>query len=74
EEELVPSVAQRKIVDEYMNKEKDESGIGNQGWSKEIERYYRDRKELFDATKDLEQDEDVECDIHNEEEFGKRNE
>ncbi|GKG12936.1 hypothetical protein Tco_0349896, partial [Tanacetum coccineum] len=24
--------------------------------------------------KDLEQDEDVECDIHNEEEFGKRNE
>ncbi|GKB31996.1 RNA-directed DNA polymerase, eukaryota, reverse transcriptase zinc-binding domain protein [Tanacetum coccineum] len=74
EEELVPSVAQRKIVDEYMNKEKDESGIGNQGWSKEMERYYRDRKELFDATKDLEQDEDVECDIHNEEEFGKRNE
>nr|GEZ02384.1 hypothetical protein [Tanacetum cinerariifolium] len=32
EEELNPSVAQRKIINEYMNKERNKSGIRNQGW------------------------------------------
>nr|GEU58636.1 hypothetical protein [Tanacetum cinerariifolium] len=35
EKELIPSVAQRKIINEYMNKKRDESGIGNQGWIRE---------------------------------------
>ncbi|GJZ36257.1 RNA-directed DNA polymerase, eukaryota, reverse transcriptase zinc-binding domain protein [Tanacetum coccineum] len=74
EEDLIPSAAQRMIVNEYMNKEKDVSDIGNQGWSKEMEKYYKDRKELFDAAKELEQDKDVECEIQLEEEFGMRNE
>nr|GEX14971.1 hypothetical protein [Tanacetum cinerariifolium] len=34
----------------------------------------KDRKELSDAAKNMEQNKDVECDIHKEEEFGKRNE
>ncbi|GJZ16448.1 RNA-directed DNA polymerase, eukaryota, reverse transcriptase zinc-binding domain protein [Tanacetum coccineum] len=38
-----------------------------------MEKYYKDRKELFDATKDLEQDEDVDCEIQTVDEFGKRN-
>ncbi|GJR16019.1 hypothetical protein Tco_0798671 [Tanacetum coccineum] len=73
EEELVPNVDQRKIVDEYMNKEDNENDIGKQGWNKEMEKYYRDRKELFDAAKSMEQNEDVECDDHNEVDFGQRN-
>ncbi|GKC94928.1 zinc knuckle CX2CX4HX4C containing protein [Tanacetum coccineum] len=59
ENELVPPIEQRK-VDEYMNKENEMSDIDNQGWSKEMEKYYKDRKELFDAAKDLEKEENVE--------------
>ncbi|GKA63786.1 RNA-directed DNA polymerase, eukaryota, reverse transcriptase zinc-binding domain protein [Tanacetum coccineum] len=74
EDKLCPSTAQRKIVDEYMNMEKEVSAFRNLGWSKEMERYYKDRKELFNAANDLEQDEDVDCEIQVEEEFGMRNE
>nr|GEY69379.1 RNA-directed DNA polymerase, eukaryota, reverse transcriptase zinc-binding domain protein [Tanacetum cinerariifolium] len=56
-----------------MNKENEVCDIGSQGWSKEMERYYKDRKELFDAAKVLEQDEDVECENQIEKEFGLRN-
>ncbi|GKB88702.1 RNA-directed DNA polymerase, eukaryota, reverse transcriptase zinc-binding domain protein, partial [Tanacetum coccineum] len=74
EEELIPSLEKRKIVDEFMNKEKEGCNFRKQGWNNEMEKYYKDRKELFDAAKDLEQDEDVDCEIQIVDEFGKRNE
>ncbi|GJV49106.1 TMV resistance protein N-like protein [Tanacetum coccineum] len=73
EEDLIPSVDKRKIVDEFMNNEKEEDDYRKQGWDKEMEKYYKDRKELFEAAKDLEQDEDVDSEILIEDEFGKRN-
>nr|GEV41773.1 hypothetical protein [Tanacetum cinerariifolium] len=54
----------RDEIHKTQNEEvRDKSGIGNQGWSKEMERYFRDRKELSDAAKDMEQNEDVKLTI-----------
>nr|GFA07055.1 hypothetical protein [Tanacetum cinerariifolium] len=48
-----------KIVDEFIYKEcTGKSGKRNR-WIKEMKRYYRDWKEMFDATRDLEECEDV---------------
>nr|GFB11043.1 hypothetical protein [Tanacetum cinerariifolium] len=67
EEELVPTPSkerytntiQRKIVDEFIYKEcTGKSGKRNR-WIEEMKRYYRDWKEMFDATRDLEECEDV---------------
>ncbi|GJV35747.1 hypothetical protein Tco_1408224 [Tanacetum coccineum] len=59
EDDLVPNTNQRKIVDEFLNKEIiGKSGDRNK-WIEEMKRYYRDRKEMFDANKDLEECEDV---------------
>ncbi|GKE06995.1 RNA-directed DNA polymerase, eukaryota, reverse transcriptase zinc-binding domain protein, partial [Tanacetum coccineum] len=53
-DELIPPIDQRKIVDEYMNQENKVCDIDSQGWSKEMIKYYKDRKELFNAAKELE--------------------
>ncbi|GKB11634.1 hypothetical protein Tco_0845557, partial [Tanacetum coccineum] len=75
DKDLIPSVEERKIVDEYMNKEDEEDNIDSQGCSKEMKRYYKDKKELFDAAKEMEIEEDVEEIIQNlDEEFGGRDE
>nr|GEV29057.1 ribonuclease H-like domain-containing protein [Tanacetum cinerariifolium] len=74
EDELIPLIEQRKIVDEYMNQKNEVCDIRSHGWSKEMKRYYKDRKQLIDAAKDLDMEKDVEYGIQDEEEFGLRNE
>ncbi|GJV27430.1 zinc knuckle CX2CX4HX4C containing protein [Tanacetum coccineum] len=46
---LSPSIEMRKVVDEFMYKENEGILGDNKDWSLEMRRYYRDRKELFDA-------------------------
>nr|GEZ17806.1 copia protein [Tanacetum cinerariifolium] len=65
-EELILSIEERNVVDEYMNKEKEGENIDRQGWRKEIKRYYKDRKELFDAAKEVEMEEGVEEELQDE--------
>nr|GEW50141.1 hypothetical protein [Tanacetum cinerariifolium] len=74
EDELVPPIEKRKIIDEYMSKENEVSEIDSHGWSKEMKKYYKDRKELFDATKDLEKEDNVEQGNQFKEELNIRNE
>ncbi|GJX32722.1 hypothetical protein Tco_0242577, partial [Tanacetum coccineum] len=74
DEDLILSIEHRKIVDNYMNKENEGDNINSQGWNNEMKRYYRDRKELFDATKEMEMEEDVEEGIQDKKEFGLREE
>nr|GEY48047.1 hypothetical protein [Tanacetum cinerariifolium] len=75
DEELIPSVKERKIVDEYINKENEGDKIDSQGWSKEMKRYYKDKKELFDAAKEIEIEKEMKEVIQNlEEEFGVKDE
>ncbi|GKA86412.1 RNA-directed DNA polymerase, eukaryota, reverse transcriptase zinc-binding domain protein [Tanacetum coccineum] len=59
EEDLVPNTEQRKIVDEFLSKGSNGNDGERKDWTEEMKRYYRDRKEMFDATKDLELNEDV---------------
>ncbi|GJT64032.1 hypothetical protein Tco_1015512 [Tanacetum coccineum] len=59
EDDLVPNTNQRKIVDEFLIKEIIGKSGDRNGWIEEMKRYYRDRKEMFNATKDLEECEDV---------------
>ncbi|GJS94754.1 RNA-directed DNA polymerase, eukaryota, reverse transcriptase zinc-binding domain protein [Tanacetum coccineum] len=74
EDELIPPIDQRKIVDEYMNQENEVCDMESPGWNNEMKKYYKDRKELFDATKELELEEDVENGMQDDGEFGLRNE
>ncbi|GKB20764.1 RNA-directed DNA polymerase, eukaryota, reverse transcriptase zinc-binding domain protein, partial [Tanacetum coccineum] len=74
EDELIPPIEQRKIVDEYMNQEHEGNMVENQGWNMEMKKYYKDRKELFDEARDMELEEDVENEMHNKEESGLGNE
>ncbi|GKD28008.1 hypothetical protein Tco_1234222, partial [Tanacetum coccineum] len=67
EEELVPSIEQRKVVDEVLRRKIDASDSDMNGWNEETKRYYKDRKELFDVAAELERDEDI-IDGHSEEE------
>ncbi|GJZ13178.1 RNA-directed DNA polymerase, eukaryota, reverse transcriptase zinc-binding domain protein [Tanacetum coccineum] len=59
EEELVPNTDQRKIVDEVLCKKKDINNMEMNGWSEDMKWYYRDKKELFDAAREIEENEDV---------------
>ncbi|GJR54688.1 hypothetical protein Tco_1405209 [Tanacetum coccineum] len=61
EEDLVPNKNQRKIVDEVLSKESNGKGKNGErnGWTEEMKRYYKDRKEMFDAAKYLKENEDV---------------
>ncbi|GJT48498.1 RNA-directed DNA polymerase, eukaryota, reverse transcriptase zinc-binding domain protein [Tanacetum coccineum] len=59
EEELVPNTDQRKIVDEFLCKKNDVNNMEMNGWSEDMKRYYRDKKELFDAAREIEENEDV---------------
>ncbi|GKE03986.1 RNA-directed DNA polymerase, eukaryota, reverse transcriptase zinc-binding domain protein, partial [Tanacetum coccineum] len=59
EEELVPNIDQRKIVDEFLSRNKNANNGEMNRWNEEMKRYFRDRKELFDAVQDTEENEDV---------------
>nr|GEX12402.1 RNA-directed DNA polymerase, eukaryota, reverse transcriptase zinc-binding domain protein [Tanacetum cinerariifolium] len=59
EEELVPNTDQRKIVDEALSKGSDDNNGGVNEWNEDMKRHYRDRKELFNAAKEIEENEDV---------------
>ncbi|GKB61171.1 RNA-directed DNA polymerase, eukaryota, reverse transcriptase zinc-binding domain protein [Tanacetum coccineum] len=59
DEELIPNTEQRKIVDEFMSKNNGDNNVGMNGWNEDMKRYYRDRKELFNAAKEIEENEDV---------------
>nr|GEY47690.1 ATPase, F1/V1/A1 complex, alpha/beta subunit, zinc knuckle CX2CX4HX4C [Tanacetum cinerariifolium] len=74
EDELVPPIEKRKIIDEYMSRENELSEIDSHGWSKKMKKYYKDKKELFDATKDLEKEDNVEQRNQFKEELNIRNE
>nr|GEV16136.1 RNA-directed DNA polymerase, eukaryota, reverse transcriptase zinc-binding domain protein [Tanacetum cinerariifolium] len=49
----------RMIVDEFLSKKNDDNNVGMNGWTKEMKRYYRDIKELFNAAKEIERNKDV---------------
>nr|GEZ94748.1 zinc knuckle CX2CX4HX4C [Tanacetum cinerariifolium] len=74
EDELVPPIEKRKIIDEYMSRENEVSEIDSHGWSKEMKKYYKDMKELFDATKDLEKEDNTKQGNQFKEELNIRNE
>nr|GEZ36630.1 RNA-directed DNA polymerase, eukaryota, reverse transcriptase zinc-binding domain protein [Tanacetum cinerariifolium]GEZ38863.1 RNA-directed DNA polymerase, eukaryota, reverse transcriptase zinc-binding domain protein [Tanacetum cinerariifolium] len=74
EDELIPPTDQRKIVDEYMNQENEVCDKESLGWNKEMKKYYKYIKELFDAAKELELEEDVKNRMQDDGEFGLRNE
>ncbi|GJS99828.1 RNA-directed DNA polymerase, eukaryota, reverse transcriptase zinc-binding domain protein [Tanacetum coccineum] len=59
EEELVPNIDQRKIVDEFFSRNKNANNGEMNGWNEEMKRYFRDKKELFDVVQDIEENEDV---------------
>ncbi|GKB96212.1 RNA-directed DNA polymerase, eukaryota, reverse transcriptase zinc-binding domain protein [Tanacetum coccineum] len=59
EEDLVPNTDQRKIVDEFLSKGSDDNNGGMNEWNEDMKRYYRDRKEIFDAAKEIKENEDV---------------
>ncbi|GJY43525.1 RNA-directed DNA polymerase, eukaryota, reverse transcriptase zinc-binding domain protein [Tanacetum coccineum] len=59
EEELVPNADQRKIVDEFLCKKNDVNNMEMNDWSEDMKRYYRDKKELFDAAREIKENEDV---------------
>nr|GEU86593.1 hypothetical protein [Tanacetum cinerariifolium] len=59
EEDLVPNTNQRKIVDEVLSKESNGKNRERNRWTEDMKRYYRDRKEMFDVARDLEENKDV---------------
>ncbi|GKD94282.1 hypothetical protein Tco_1374119 [Tanacetum coccineum] len=59
EEELTPTIDQRKIVDKFLSNKSTAKNIEMNGWSEDMKRYYRDKKELFDAAQEMEKNEDV---------------
>nr|GEV03579.1 RNA-directed DNA polymerase, eukaryota, reverse transcriptase zinc-binding domain protein [Tanacetum cinerariifolium] len=59
EKELTPNTDQRKIIDEFLSNKSTAKNMEMNGWSEDIKRYYRDKKELFDAAQDMEKNEDV---------------
>nr|GEV73045.1 ATPase, F1/V1/A1 complex, alpha/beta subunit, zinc knuckle CX2CX4HX4C [Tanacetum cinerariifolium] len=64
-EDLIPNAEQRIIVDEFLSRKNEDNNVGMNGWTEEMKRYYRDRKKLFNASKEIEENEDVmeeECD------------
>ncbi|GKA05184.1 RNA-directed DNA polymerase, eukaryota, reverse transcriptase zinc-binding domain protein [Tanacetum coccineum] len=52
--DLIPNEEQRKIVDAVLHNKCDVNNMEMNGWSEEMKRYYRDKKELFDAAKEME--------------------
>nr|GEY32968.1 hypothetical protein [Tanacetum cinerariifolium] len=59
EEELVPTTDKRKIVDDFLHKKCEMNNMEMNDWSEEMKRYYRDKKELIDAAKEMKENEDV---------------
>ncbi|GKA33100.1 RNA-directed DNA polymerase, eukaryota, reverse transcriptase zinc-binding domain protein, partial [Tanacetum coccineum] len=59
EEELSPNIEQRKIVDEFLSKGNKNNKEEILGWNENMKRYYRDKKELFDAVQEYEQNKDI---------------
>ncbi|GKC73831.1 ATPase, F1/V1/A1 complex, alpha/beta subunit [Tanacetum coccineum] len=57
--DLIPSVDQRNIVDEYLSKKKEDNNTEMNGWNEDMKRYYMDKKEQFDAAQEIERNEDV---------------
>ncbi|GJU65043.1 hypothetical protein Tco_1246878 [Tanacetum coccineum] len=79
EEDLIPPVRDRKIIDQFLNKDV-EPPVSEESWTIEMIRHYKDRKEVLDAAIELENEEDVVDDesemngiIRNEEEGKKDN-
>ncbi|GJR98840.1 hypothetical protein Tco_0271014 [Tanacetum coccineum] len=59
EEELSPNIEQRKIVDEFLSKGNKNNKEEILGWNENMKRYYRDKKEIFDAVQEYEQNENI---------------
>ncbi|GKA37004.1 hypothetical protein Tco_0723569 [Tanacetum coccineum] len=63
-EDLIPTSEQRKVVVEFLSKGSDAYERHMIIWNIEIKRYYKDRKELFDVAKELEKEEDIIIENH----------
>nr|GEV63083.1 RNA-directed DNA polymerase, eukaryota, reverse transcriptase zinc-binding domain protein [Tanacetum cinerariifolium] len=48
-----------RIVDEFLSKQGNVNNKEMNGWNEDMKRYYRDKKELLDATRMIEKNEDV---------------
>ncbi|GKD72323.1 zinc knuckle CX2CX4HX4C containing protein [Tanacetum coccineum] len=59
EEDLIPSIDKRRIVDETMRTKKVISNEDMVEWSDEMKRYFKDKKELFETAMEFEKDENV---------------
>ncbi|GJS85947.1 RNA-directed DNA polymerase, eukaryota, reverse transcriptase zinc-binding domain protein [Tanacetum coccineum] len=59
EEDLIPSIDKKRIVDETMRTKKVISNEDMVEWSHEMKRYFKDKKELFETAIELEKDENV---------------
>nr|GEU32971.1 hypothetical protein [Tanacetum cinerariifolium] len=64
----------KEIWTKLKEKENEVCDIDSLGWNKEMKNYYKDRKDIFDAAKEMELEEDVEDETQDEEEFGLGNE
>ncbi|GJU91130.1 hypothetical protein Tco_1303553 [Tanacetum coccineum] len=58
-EDLVPNVEQRKIMDEFLNKNQNADEIVMNKWNDDMRRYYRDKKKLIDTVHEMESEENV---------------
>lgn len=74
EDDLVPSLSERKIIDEILDKKIDANEKEKAGWNEEMIKYYKDKKKMFDVAKELEGEEDVIEGAPDEENYILRNE
>nr|GFC95655.1 hypothetical protein [Tanacetum cinerariifolium] len=59
EEELVTNTDQIEIMHEFLSKKNDANNMEINGWSEDMKRHYMDKKELFDAAKEIRKNKDV---------------
>ncbi|PWA73228.1 hypothetical protein CTI12_AA167540 [Artemisia annua] len=62
-EELKPNIEERKLVDSVLETNGDPTVNEWESWNDEMKRYYKDKKELIVADKNLENEEDVVQDL-----------
>ena len=63
EEQLKPDNDERMKVDEVLSKNGDPTVNEWESWNEDMKKYYRERKELLSATKELRNEEDVVVDL-----------
>nr|GEY29110.1 RNA-directed DNA polymerase, eukaryota, reverse transcriptase zinc-binding domain protein [Tanacetum cinerariifolium] len=59
EDELIPSIKKIRIVNEFLSKQGNVNNKEMNGWNEDMKRYCKDKKELLDAARTMEKNEDV---------------